>query len=115
MTDPDCIFCRIGRGDIPSEKVYDDGTAFGIRDINPKAPIHILLIPYDHVGPLSGSTDAELAAATHCFSVAPAVAKEAGLDAGGYRVVVNQGPASGQEVPHFHLHVLGGRRLTAMG
>ena len=115
MAEQDCVFCKIARGDIPSEKVFDDGTAFAVRDINPKAPVHLLLIPYAHVEALTESTQLQMAAAVHCLSVAPAVAKEAGLDAGGYRLVVNQGRDSGQEVPHFHLHVLGGRRLSAMG
>ncbi len=110
----DCIFCKIGQGDIPSEKVFDDAIAFAIRDINPKAPVHLLLIPYTHVETLVDATDDEAAAAAHCFEVAPAVAQEAGLTPGGYRLVVNQGPDSGQEVPHFHLHVLGGRRLGRM-
>ncbi len=110
----DCIFCKIGRGDIPSEKVFDDATAFAIRDINPKAPVHLLLIPYAHVEALADATAEQAAAAAHCFEVAPAVARQAGLTAGGYRLVVNQGPDSGQEVPHFHLHVLGGRRLGPM-
>ena len=109
-----CIFCKIGRGEIPSEKVFDDATAFAIRDINPKAPIHLLLIPYTHVEALADASDEEVAAATHCMRVAPTVAKQAGLVQGGYRLVVNQGPDSGQEVPHFHLHVLGGRRLGPM-
>ena len=115
MDEQDCIFCRIGRGDVPSEKVFDDGTAFAIHDINPKAPVHILVIPHAHVEALAEATAEQTAAAMHCLSVAPALAKGAGLDAGGYRLVVNQGRNSGQEVPHFHLHVLGGRRLSAMG
>ncbi len=110
----DCIFCKIGRGDIPSEKVFDDATAFAIRDINPKAPVHLLLIPYAHVEALADATDDEAAATAHCFEVAPAVARGAGLAPGGYRLVVNQGRDSGQEVPHFHLHVLGGGRLGPM-
>ena len=110
----DCIFCKIGRGDIPSEKVFDDATAFAIRDVNPKAPVHLLVIPYAHVEALTDATAEEAAAAAHCLQVAPAVAQRAGLTPGGYRLVVNQGPDSGQEVPHFHLHVLGGRRLGPM-
>ena len=111
----DCIFCKIGRGEIPSEKVFDDATAFAIHDINPKAPVHLLLIPYAHVGMLADASDDELAAAAHCFEVAPAVAQQAGLIPGGYRLVVNQGRDSGQEVGHFHLHVLGGRPLGPIG
>ena len=115
MTEQDCIFCRIGRGDVPAEKVYDDGEAFAIRDINPKAKVHILVIPHAHVGALAGESAASAAAAAHCLEAAPGIAREHGVEESGYRLVANQGPDSGQEVPHFHLHILGGQRLGAMG
>ena len=116
MTSQDCIFCKIGRGDIPAEKLFDDGVVFAIRDIHPKAPVHILVIPHAHVGALSSETSEAVEAAARCLSAAPEVARPAGVDAeSGYRLVVNQGPESGQEVPHFHLHILAGRRLGAMG
>ena len=115
MTQLDCIFCKIGRGDIPAEKLYDDGVAFAIRDINPRAPAHVLVIPYAHVEALAAASDDEVAAAKHCFAVAPRIARELGLADDGYRLVANQGSDSGQEVPHFHLHILGGRRLGGMG
>ena len=108
-----CIFCKIGRGEIPSTKLFDDGQAFAIKDINPKAPTHVLVIPYAHMGALTEASDALLDAAAHCLAVAPRVAKELGVRS--YRLVVNQGADAGQEVPHFHLHILGGRRLGAMG
>ena len=113
-TEQDCIFCKIGRGDIPVEKLFDDGEAFAIRDINPKAPVHALVIPHPHVEALHAA-DANRSAAAHCLAVAPGVARELGLDEAGYRLVANQGADSGQEVPHFHLHILGGRRLGVMG
>jgi len=109
----DCIFCKIGNGDIPSEKLFDDGTVFAIRDLYPKAPAHLLVIPYQHVEALADATDAERAAAAHCLAVAPRIAGEAG--AASYRLVANQGPDAGQEVPHFHLHILGGRSPGATG
>jgi histidine triad (HIT) family protein len=108
-----CIFCRIGRGEIPSEKVFDDGEAFAIRDIHPKAPTHVLVISHAHIGALAQSSDAHRKAAAHCLAVAPQVAASLGVTS--YRLVVNQGADAGQEVPHFHLHILGGRRLGAMG
>ena len=111
----DCIFCRIGKGEIPAEKLYDDGAVFAIRDINPKAPVHILVIPHVHVGALAAESGEALEAASRCLSVAPGLAKEAGVHEGGYRLVVNQGAHAGQEVPHFHLHILGGRALGPMG
>ncbi len=109
----DCIFCKIGSGDIPSEKVFDDATAFAIRDISPKAPTHLLVIPYQHVEALTDATDAQRDAVAHCLAVAPQIAAAAGVQS--YRLVANQGPDAGQEVPHFHLHILGGRPLGAMG
>ena len=115
MTDPNCIFCKIARGEIPAEKLYDDGTVFAIRDINPRAPTHVLVIPYEHVEALADADEALVAAAAHCLEAAPRIARQLGLTATGYRLVANQGPDSGQEVPHFHLHILAGRRLGPMG
>lgn len=115
MVDPNCIFCKIAQGDIPAEKIYDDGTVFAIRDINPKAPTHVLVIPYEHVEALSDADPALVAAAAGCFEVAPRIARDLGVAETGYRLVANQGPDSGQEVPHFHLHILAGRRLGSMG
>ena len=85
----ECIFCRIGRGEVPSEKVFDDATAFAIRDINPKAPVHLLLIPYAHVEALADATADEAAAAAHCFGVAPG-----GASSGAGSGVCRAGPAS---------------------
>jgi len=108
-----CIFCKIGNGDLPSDKVFDDGEAFAIRDIHPKAPTHVLVVPHTHIEALAEGSAAQRDAAAHCLAVAPRIAKDLGVTS--YRLVVNQGPDSGQEVPHFHLHILGGRRLGAMG
>lgn len=115
MVGADCIFCRMGKGEVPVEKVFDDGTVFGINDINPKAPTHILLIPYAHVTALADAGDTDKAAVGHCLGVAPTVAQGASIASPGYRLVVNQGLDSGQEVPHFHMHILGGRPLGSMG
>ncbi|MEX2598690.1 MAG: histidine triad nucleotide-binding protein [Dehalococcoidia bacterium] len=115
MTVQDCIFCKIGAGDIPSEKVYEDDAVFAIRDINPRAPVHLLVIPYAHVGALADEAQEAIALAARCVSAAPGIARDAGVDADGYRLVANQGADAGQEVPHFHLHILGGRPLAAMG
>lgn len=115
MAEANCIFCKIGRGEIPAEKLFDDGRVFAIRDINPRAPVHILVIPYAHIEALADATPDDLAAVARCLEVAPAIAREAELSASGYRLVANQGSDSGQEVPHFHLHILGGRTLGPMG
>ena len=114
-TEQDCTLCKIGRGERPTEKLFDDGEAFAIRDKWPKAPVHVVVIPHAHVEALHAATPDRLAAAAHCLAVAPGVAKELGLDATGYRLVTNQGADAGQEVWHFHLHILGGRRLGVMG
>ncbi len=114
MTGEDCTFCRLGSGEIPADKLFDDGTVFAIRDINPRTPVHVLVIPHAHVDKLTSSTAQQLAAAAHCLEVAPGIARDQGMSESGYRLVANQGLDSGQEIPHFHLHVLGGRRLGAM-
>lgn len=106
-----CIFCMIARGEIPSTKVYEDERTLAFRDINPMAPVHVVVIPKHHVSGLNeveSLTDEEqLALLRACRKVA----ELEGLSESGYRVVSNCGPDSGQTVPHLHLHVLGGRKL----
>ena len=109
MSDTDCIFCKIAEGTVPAEKRYDDGQVFAIADLNPIAPTHLLIIPHAHVDALAE------AGAARCLALAPAIARLAGVDAGGYRLVVNQGQAAGQVIPHFHMHLLAGRSLGGMG
>ena len=115
MADQACIFCRIGRGEVPSELLYRDDVVFAIRDIHPKAPVHLLIIPFAHVGMLSDEAGPTLEALGRLFTVARQLAQQEGVDADGYRLVVNQGPHSGQEVPHLHMHLLAGHRLAAIG
>jgi histidine triad (HIT) family protein len=109
------IFARILRGEIPSKKVFEDELVLAFHDINPLAPTHILVIPK---GPYvswddfsENASDAEIAALTRSVGK---IAREAGLVADGYRVLTNVGPNSGQEVPHLHLHIFGGRPLGPM-
>jgi histidine triad (HIT) family protein len=112
MSADDCIFCKIAAGEIPSEQVYADEDMVAFRDINPQAPVHVLVIPREHIvglGDLSG-TDAELLG--RLLQVASEVAEAEGLTEPGYRVVINWGADGGMEVPHLHLHVLGGRQMT---
>ncbi|MDP6102182.1 MAG: histidine triad nucleotide-binding protein [Dehalococcoidia bacterium] len=111
----DCIFCRIGWGEIPSDILYHDDLAFVIRDINPKAPTHLLVLPFEHVTYLSSFTQDKEALLGHLILMAMEIVQQVGLAESGYRLVINQGPDSGQEVPHLHLHVLGGSRLGTMG
>ncbi len=106
-----CLFCRIVEGEIPSEKVYEDDDVLVIKDIQPQAPTHLLCLPKTHVESLAGLTDERLAGKLLC--AAARVAGDAGL-VGGWRLIGNTGADGGQEVPHLHLHVLGGRPLGRM-
>ena len=115
MADQDCVFCKIGRGEIPSEFLYRDESVFAIRDIRPMAPVHFLVIPFTHIGALTGDAKGQVEVVGRLFSVAAQLARQQGADATGYRLVVNQGPDSGQEVPHLHVHLLAGRPLSAIG
>ena len=105
-----CLFCRIVAGEIPSTKVYEDETVLAFRDINPLAPVHVLVIPKTHIQDTNGITAENSALVAHIFEVIPQIAKAEGL-VNGYRVVSNCGPDSGQMVPHLHFHVLGGKPL----
>jgi len=106
----DCLFCRMAGGEIPVPKVHEDDLVFAIRDINPQAPTHVLVMPVAHVASAAdlGETDAGLLG--RLFSVAAEIARREGLD-GGWRLVANTGPDAGQSVPHLHLHLLGGRAM----
>lgn len=111
----DCIFCKIGAGQVPSQFLHRDDRVFVIRDIYPKAPVHLLIIPLEHVGALTGEAHEREGLLGHMMAVAAAMARQEEVAGSGYRLLVNQGPDSGQEVPHLHLHLLGGHRLRAMG
>ncbi len=104
-----CLFCRIVRGEIPSSIVAENERAIAFRDIDPKAPSHILVIPRKHVDSLADATDG--AEVGEVMLLAAAVAKQEGLATRGYRVVINTGNDGGQTVHHLHAHVLGGRQL----
>lgn len=107
----DCIFCKIIRKEIPARIVYEDEDILAFDDIRPQAPVHTLLIPKIHLGSLK---EAELEQAGLLGKIlirAKEIARLKGIDSSGYRVVVNTGPDSGQEVFHIHFHLLGGRRL----
>jgi len=107
----DCLFCRMAGGAIPVDKVHEDDLVFAIRDINPQAPTHVLVIPVRHVASAADLTanDGELVA--RLLMVAGDLARQDGLD-GGWRLVTNVGPDGGQSVGHLHVHLLGGRRMT---
>ena len=105
-----CLFCRIMKGEIPSEKVYENEYVFAFRDINPQAPVHILVIPKEHCASLDDIGSADDRSLAECLRAVPVIAGREGLS-GGYRVVSNCGPDACQSVPHLHFHILGGRRM----
>ena len=103
----DCIFCKICAGTLPADVVYEDDHCLVFRDIQPKAPVHLLVIPRKHVESLDNLMDEDRDLASHLLMTIPRVARQQGLD-GGYRTVVNTGKDGGQEVFHLHFHILGG-------
>jgi len=107
----DCLFCRMASGEIPVAKVHEDDLVFAIRDINPRAPTHLLVIPMAHVGSAADLTEADAPMLGRLFAVAAELARADGLD-GGWRLVSNVGPDAGQSVPHLHVHLLGGRAMA---
>ena len=109
--DPDCIFCKIVQGEIPSAVVYTDDRVMAFEDISPSAPVHLLVIPVDHVTFLTGLDESSEALIGHMALVAGNLAAEHGIDDSGYRLVLNQGPDAGQMVDHLHMHLLGGGPL----
>jgi len=109
--DPDCLFCRIVAGEIPSDRVHEDDEIIAFRDIAPRAPTHVLVIPRRHIPDAHALTESDGDLLARLFTVVRQVADEAGL-ANGYRVVTNVGPESGQTVFHLHLHLLGGRPMA---
>lgn len=113
--DPANIFARILRGEIPCRKVHEDAFALAFHDINPQAPVHVLVIPkgpyVSHADFTATATEAEIAG---FWRAVGKVARDLGLEDAGYRILSNMGADAGQEVPHFHVHIFGGRRLGRM-
>ncbi|MDI6814743.1 MAG: histidine triad nucleotide-binding protein [Dehalococcoidales bacterium] len=107
-----CIFCQIVAGKVPSEILYQDEEAIAFRDINPQAPIHLVIIPKKHIPSLAHLSEAESSLIGHMVNIANELAKEEGISESGYRLVMNCGKEGGQVVPHLHMHLLGGRRLS---
>jgi histidine triad (HIT) family protein len=111
----DCIFCRIAHRDIPSDIVLEDDTFVAFRDIDPKAPQHVLVIPKEHIASLNDLDRWESCEGHALLQFIARVAKVLDIDETGYRALVNVGPDGGQEVAHLHFHILGGRRLGGLG
>lgn len=107
----DCLFCKIIAGEIPSTKVYEDEDIFAFRDINPAAPVHVLVLPKEHISCADEIDETNCALAGRCIAAAAKIAKAEGL-VNGYRIVNNCGEDGGQTVKHLHFHLLGGRKLS---
>ena len=108
----DCLFCKIAAGEIPVSKVYEDDRLIAFNDINPQAPMHVLVVPRRHIATLNDLSAADEALVGAMVRAAAAIAKERGVDGPGYRTVFNCNAQAGQTVFHIHLHVLGGRAMT---
>ncbi|MBQ7792131.1 MAG: histidine triad nucleotide-binding protein [Clostridia bacterium] len=108
----DCLFCKIINGEIPSKKAYEDDDVYAFWDIAPTAPVHILVIPKNHIATLNDISEENSRVVSKIYEAIPKIAKENGIAEDGYRVVSNCNQAAGQTVFHIHFHLLGGRELT---
>lgn len=106
-----CIFCKIANGEIPANKVYEDESVLAFYDLEPQAPVHILIIPKAHISSAADITAENSAVISHIFEIAASIAKQKGLS-DGFRIVNNCGDSAGQSVKHIHFHLLGGRDFT---
>lgn len=109
--DENCIFCKIAAGQIPSKQVYSDDDVFAFHDINPAAPVHVLIIPKQHIPTINDLEAGDAEVMGKLFVAAKEVAKKLNLSESGYRLVINSGRDALQSVFHIHLHVLGGKRM----
>jgi histidine triad (HIT) family protein len=109
----DCLFCKIAAGEMPTEPLYEDDEIVAFADISPQAPVHVLIIPKKHLAHVDELGDEDAALAGRLIMTAQRLARQLGVAASGYRLVLNTGADATQTVPHLHLHLLGGRRLEA--
>ncbi len=115
LRQPDCLFCKIVHGELPSTEVYSDDKCFVFNDINPLANVHVLIVPREHVTYLTGATEQHERLLGHLLRVGARVARKLGTAEGGYRLAINQGVDAGQIVDHLHIHILGGGQLDTLG
>ena len=108
----DCVFCQIISGKLPGDILYQDEEIIAFRDIHPLAPTHLLVIPKRHIPSLAHLADAEIPLIGHMTRVANQLARQEGVAESGYRLIISSGEQGGQVVPHLHMHLLGGRRLS---
>lgn len=111
MTDPSCLFCKIAAGTIPADLVHTDERLVAFRDISPQAPLHVLIVPREHIVSLAGAGERHGDVLGALLLVARKIALEQGVADDGYRTVINTGTDGGQTVQHLHLHLLGGRAM----
>lgn len=109
-----CIFCKIIAGEIPSNSVYEDEFVKAFRDISPKAPVHVLIVPKLHFTPAEVTDEAKAGIIGRIFQAANKIAEKEGVARSGFRLIANSGPDSGQEVDHLHIHLMGGKKLGPM-
>ncbi len=112
MSEPDCLFCRIIAGEIPAELVHQDQLCVVIRDVNPQAPTHLLVIPREHLESLDDASHNDEPLLGHLLRISARIANDAGHADNGYRTVINTGAGAGQSVFHLHVHVLAGRPMN---
>lgn len=112
QTDQSCIFCKIIEKNIPARIVYEDEYAIAFEDVNPQAPVHILIVPKKHMADIHGIAVADREIIGHLFFVAKTIAAKEALERNGYRMVINNGMDAGQTVFHIHLHLLSGRPFS---
>ena len=112
MSSSDCLFCKILRGEIPADYVFESEHVVAFRDINPQASTHVLIIPRQHIATINDISEQDVEVVGNLFLAAKQIAAQEGLADAGYRVVMNCNEAAGQTVFHLHLHLLGGRRLS---
>ncbi|MDD2252445.1 MAG: histidine triad nucleotide-binding protein [Dehalococcoidales bacterium] len=108
----DCVFCKIVKGEIPCDKVYEDDQIIVFNDIHPQAPVHLLIIPKKHIKSIAVMNEKDVALVGQMVNIATRIAAAAGISAKGFRLVTNSGEEGGQVVPHLHWHILGGRQLS---
>lgn len=108
----DCLFCKVAAGDVPADIVYEDEQLVAFRDISPQAPVHVLLIPREHVASLDDAAEADRAVLGDLLLLAGELARAEGVAEEGYRTVINTGDFGGQTVHHLHVHLLGGRSMS---
>ena len=108
----DCLFCKIISGEIPSSKVYEDEFVYAFNDISPEAPVHVLIVPKEHIASANDINESNADVVAKIFLAAKKIAEENGIAEDGYRIVNNCGENGGQTVKHLHFHLLGGRSLT---